>query len=289
MTALALRIADGSAFFAGLVLLLLSLAIKALCRRAWLISFSNIGSVTALALIAISGTPLPIAEYGLLGLFALSASSLAQGTSKSELSRRIKAASLLGTFCLCIGLGAQEWPFRSRPSFGVAPSTKVYVIGDSISAGMRRDPLLWPTALAQSTGLEVINLAQAGATVADAKVQIRQVPETPSAVILEIGGNDLLGTTSAEAFRKELEAILAPLSQSGHHLLMFELPLVPFKNGFGRAQRDLAKRYSATLIPKREFAMVLAAEGATEDGLHLSPKGHELFASMVSGVLDIRK
>jgi lysophospholipase L1-like esterase len=66
---------------------------------------------------------------------------------------------------------------------------------------------------------------------------------------------------------------------------MFELPLVPFSNEFGRRQRILANQYGVLLVPKRIFLRVLTTEGATEDGVHLTPAGHQLMAETVWNVV----
>ncbi len=138
------------------------------------------------------------------------------------------------------------------------------------------------------TGLSVSNLALPGANIQSAQEQIAKIPNIPSVVILEIGGNDLLGPSSSKQFRKGLESILERLHQGGHRILMVELPLYPFKNAFGEAQRDLARKYGVTLIPKRYFTKILGTEGATLDGLHLSPAGHKLFAETIAGILIVR-
>jgi acyl-CoA thioesterase-1 len=64
---------------------------------------------------------------------------------------------------------------------------------------------------------------------------------------------------------------------------MLELPLPPFYNAYGRAQRELAARHRVALISKREFAAVVFSAGATLDRVHLSEAGHGLFADMVWG------
>jgi acyl-CoA thioesterase-1 len=64
-------------------------------------------------------------------------------------------------------------------------------------------------------------------------------------------------------------------------VVMFELPLPPFANEYGRAQRRLAAKHRVKLIPPRMLVDVLTAEGATIDSLHLSPTGHALMAGMV--------
>ena len=51
--------------------------------------------------------------------------------------------------------------------------------------------------------------------------------------------------------------------------------------GYGRAQRVLAERYGALLVPRRHFAALLGRDDTTLDGLHLSARGHALMAEMI--------
>ena len=93
--------------------------------------------------------------------------------------------------------------------------------------------------------------------------------------------NDLLGSTSAQKFGEDLDVLLGSVSKPGRTVLMFELPLPPLSNDFGRAQRALAAKYHVLLIPKRLFMSVLATDGATLDSIHLSPHGHAQMAALV--------
>jgi hypothetical protein len=62
---------------------------------------------------------------------------------------------------------------------------------------------------------------------------------------------------------------------------MFELPLPPLSNEYGRIQRQAAKEYGVVLIPKRVFMRVLTGKDATLDSLHLSKLGHKRMAEAV--------
>jgi len=108
---------------------------------------------------------------------------------------------------------------------------------------------------------------------------------TSAIVILEIGGNDLIGETDAATFRNHLDLLVSSLRVQPHRVLMLELPLFPFQNAFGAAQRSIAAKYNASLLPKRCFAAVLGTENGTLDGLHLSQKGHEAMAKILVGVI----
>jgi lysophospholipase L1-like esterase len=185
------------------------------------------------------------------------------------------------------GLCVWDATYRIQPKINVAQDQAVYVIGDSISAGLGRKEKTWPTVLAGSTHLNVTNLAQPGETLTGALQQVRDIKAPHALVILEIGGNDLLGGAKAADFRAQLETLLAALRAQDQTVVMFELPLLPFHNGIGEAQRSLAEKYHVTLIPKRYLAAVIGGEGNTGDGLHLSPQGHSALAEAVKGMLVI--
>jgi acyl-CoA thioesterase-1 len=143
----------------------------------------------------------------------------------------------------------------------------------------------WPDVLRDTTGLPVVNLAEPGATVESAMRQASGIPRPGAVVIIEIGGNDLLGGTSTAAFEAELDALVQGLRSSHHDILMFELPLFPFRNGYGMAQRQVAAKYGVALLPKRCLTAVLGQDGSTLDGLHFSQEGHNAMAEIVARVL----
>ena len=168
-----------------------------------------------------------------------------------------------------------EAPYHFRPLVAVPPGKTVYVVGDSLSAGLRPQERCWPEALHDITGLPVVNLSGPGARVQDAMQQARRIQQPKSVVIVEIGGNDLLSGGDAGVFRQQLDALLAALRKDGREVLMFELPLYPFKTAFGRAQRELAAKYGATLFPSRCLTEVFSMTGGTIDGLHFTRRRHE--------------
>jgi acyl-CoA thioesterase I len=67
---------------------------------------------------------------------------------------------------------------------------------------------------------------------------------------------------------------------------MFDLPLPPLYNEFGRIQRRLAAQYGVLLIPKRVLVDVIARDGATLDSIHLTERGHQRMAEVVWRVIE---
>ena len=68
-------------------------------------------------------------------------------------------------------------------------------------------------------------------------------------MFFEIGGNDVFGPTTVNQFEKDLDQLLAEVSSPGRQVMMLELPLPPFYNGFGLAQRRLARQHNVLLVP----------------------------------------
>jgi acyl-CoA thioesterase-1 len=102
-------------------------------------------------------------------------------------------------------------------------------------------------------------------------------------VVLEVGGNDIIGHASADQFGRDLDALAIEIRGPGRQVVMLELPLFPFDNAYGLQQRRIASKYGFTLIPRRYFAKVLSLPGATIDGIHLSATGQHAMAEMVWG------
>ncbi len=138
------------------------------------------------------------------------------------------------------------------------------------------------------TAIKVVNLAKPGSKVDDAIVQAKGISKSRSMVIVEIGGNDLLGGTDPSLFHDRLNTLISSLCAKQHQVLIIELPLFPFKNSIGRAQRSIVKKYDIAMLPKRCFAKVLATENGTLDGLHLSQKGHNAMAETIAAVINIK-
>ena len=133
--------------------------------------------------------------------------------------------------------------------------------------------------------MTVKNLSWAGATVADGMVLVGRVGPDDHVVLIELGGNDLLGGEAPEVFSRGLEALLAKLAAPERSLVMFELPLLPPDVAYGRIQRRLAAKYGVSLIPKRFLIQVISGSDATFDGLHLTDVGARRMTSVVVPIL----
>lgn len=178
-----------------------------------------------------------------------------------------------------------ELPYRFNPRV-TAASSRLCIVGDSITAGLNDGEDTWPQRLARSSPWQIVDASQPGATLKSALQQVTRFDDEPSLLLLEIGGNDLLEGLPVAQFDRDLEQLLVASRRTNRTVLMFELPLPPLAFRYGATQRRLAFKYEVALLPKRLLMSVLTTLGATVDGIHLSPNGHELMAQLVAKKLN---
>ncbi len=284
MNPLVLSFADGTAFFLGLALAVLVAAVLAFAKPVWLRSALTVAAVAGILLVMASATPIPMWLCG-LWIVACTANLIIQFISSGSL--RVRCVAAVIALITTLTLAGIEAPHHRLPSVTVTPGTAVFVVGDSISAGTGKD-VTWPKMFADQTGLPVTNLAKAGATVEGAIKQAQQIKTQQALVIVEIGGNDILGKTTVPEFTTRLQKLLTDLKAQGHTVVMLELPLFPFMNDFGSVQRAAAAEHNVYLVPKRIFANVLGTPEGTIDGLHLSAKGHQAMSRELGRIIKVQ-
>jgi acyl-CoA thioesterase-1 len=275
------HIGSGQAFFSGIALLQLAGLVAFVRRGRWL-RFCRVALACAGAiLVAVSSTPLPARFYGIAGLVTL-AWVAAEGflTLKQRRLGLVLRCAMLAVWWLGIAL---ELPFHRMQALPRLPHAQLFLIGDSLSAGINGETETWPKLFSRTHHVVLADLSRSGADAATAMRQAEQVTGSGpnSLVLVEIGGNDVLRATRPDAFERALDVLLAKLRDGGRTVVMFELPLPPFHNGYGATQRRLAKQHGVFLVPKRLLIGILTTDGATLDSIHLSRRGHELMSETV--------
>jgi acyl-CoA thioesterase-1 len=175
-----------------------------------------------------------------------------------------------------------EWPYHLAPRVPRLGHPVLGIIGDSVTAGMgEKKAVTWPRILADRHSVVVHDHSLAGANVASALRQAASISSDERLVLLEIGGNDILGETTPGEFASGLARLLSAVCRPGRVVVMLELPLPPTYNAYGRAQRRLARQYKTLLVPRRVLLGVLQRQGTTLDTIHLSREGHQVMADAI--------
>jgi acyl-CoA thioesterase-1 len=271
--------ANGDAFFFGTALILAAVMLQAILK-------STRGNLIVYPLILLASAGIFLSAAPLANWFYLLWSVAIAVWLISRTHTGILRVSQIAVISLCLLAIAIELPYHVNPHVPQNECKVLYVIGDSVSAGIggvKEHP--WPQILGNEHNIKVINLAKAGATAASAIPQAKQVHDQNAVVLIEIGGNDLFAPTPPKEFKASLEQILSSVTIPARTVIMLELPLLPLQNEYGRIQRSLARKYDVILMPKRFLVDVLSSKGATVDLAHLSQEGHKLMAERVWSII----
>lgn len=275
MNLLVYHVASGQVFFTGIVLIIAA-ALASRSARPLAKRMAGLLFLLAVVAIAISSTAIPYWCYAL----AMAA------TLPWLLSGYRKEWQRWAPYCLIVGwvfAAALEVAYHITPPVRPAKQRSLTVIGDSVTAGVDGSETseTWPKIFAREHRMEVQDISHVGETAASALKRVRQHPPQADVMVVEIGGNDLLGSTTSAEFERDLSALLSELAAPDRQIIMFELPLPPFCHEYGRAQRTAAAKHHIALLPKRIFLSILASDGATLDTIHLSQAGHKKMSDTV--------
>ena len=180
---------------------------------------------------------------------------------------------------------------------GAAPTRpRVLAFGDSLFAGygVARGAGMVPQLQAwldrNGPSARMVPAALSGDTTYGGRVRIGLSlrRHRPDAVIVELGGNDMLLDWSAARAEANLDAILAQAGQGGRPLLLVGLNPIPGEQAWRQAWRGiwprLAERHGAVLLPSL-YAPIAALPKADHrsyllaDGVHPNAAGIRLMAA----------
>ncbi len=235
-------------------------------------------------MLLLSAAPLPLWFYGITVVLVIAWLILFRFRGTTSLAKK-RWASAIVAGVLLVG-AAFELRYQFAPQVAPVTARRIYLFGDSLAAGINdHRENNWPQIVARSHNVEVVNYARPGAKTATALRLAQDASLMGGLVLIEIGGNDVLGSTTAEEFERSLNALLTRVSGPDRQVIMFELPLPPLHNAYGQVQRKLAAHSGVLLIPKHVLMGVIAGQDATLDSIHLTPSGHRHLAASVWQVL----
>lgn len=165
------------------------------------------------------------------------------------------------------------------------PDTNVGVVafGDSLAAGVgARQNGGFISILSQELGIEITNLAQAGAGAHDIWRNIDSVVDaSPRVVILTIGTSDaVVPITPSYQVESRLERIVSTLHEAGSAVIILETA----SHAYGNMYRDIAYAQDTALV-KNVLKPLRGKERYMFDEVHPNDAGHELIAEHVAPTL----
>jgi acyl-CoA thioesterase-1 len=277
---LVFHIASGQSFFTGAACLIVAVCLTAWKKPRAMRMARNV--LVCLGGIFVFVSAAPLSPWFYLVVLMVSLLWLAGEALGGRLSAWLMLALRVAVVIVWVAAVLVEWPYHLAPRVPRLGHPVLGIIGDSITAGMGEEKAVtWPRILADRHGVMVHDHSLAGANVASALRQAASVSSDERLVLLEIGGNDILGETTPAEFASGLARLLSTVRRPGRVVVMLELPLPPTYNAYGRAQRRLARHYQTLLVPRRVLLGVLQRQGTTLDTIHLSGEGHQVMADAI--------
>ncbi|MEZ5773350.1 MAG: arylesterase [Hyphomicrobiaceae bacterium] len=167
----------------------------------------------------------------------------------------------------------------------MAASLTIVVLGDSLTAGYGLAPgesfpdQLGRALKARGADVEIVNAGVSGDTASDGLARLDwALPDDASAVIVELGGNDMLRGLDPEGTRRALDAILTELGRRGLPVILAGMEASrnlgqAYVEAFGTIFPDLAEKHGALLYPFFLDGVALDPALNQPDGLHPNARG----------------
>jgi acyl-CoA thioesterase I len=164
-----------------------------------------------------------------------------------------------------------------------SPGTTIVCFGDSITYGIgAKEAESYPQRLAERLGVNLLNLGVPGDTAADGLGRLDEVlAADPWLVIVEFGGNDILGRRPLAETEASLRGILDGLLAARIVPVLIEIrnPLDgdPMRDLFDRLQGEYGVPMVEDALPR-----ILLRPGLKADPIHPNAKGYQELAAAVA-------
>jgi acyl-CoA thioesterase I len=186
--------------------------------------------------------------------------------------------------------------------FGVAAATqqaagpspvKIVALGDSLTAGYGLSdkdgfvPRLQAALTAKGIAAEVVNAGVSGDTSSDGLARLDwSVPQGTSAVIVELGANDMLRGIKPQITHDALDAILKRLSARHITVLLCGMRAAPnlgtdYGKAFEAIYPDLAAKHGTLLYPFFLDGVAGNLKLTQPDGMHPNPSGVDVIVERI--------
>ncbi len=182
---------------------------------------------------------------------------------------------------------------RKASATALKPHARVLALGDSLTFGYGASPdAAWPVKLGELTGWQVENAGINGDTSAGALERLPSLLSASSydAILIGIGGNDMLRGVSPAATRSNLAALVAQARAHTSHVALLATPAPDaMRAAIGSLSdapvyEEVAKSGQALLVAN-VFSRVLSEGSLRSARIHANARGYEKVAQLLADQL----
>lgn len=173
----------------------------------------------------------------------------------------------------------------------IEKDSKVVAIGDSLTFGYGGNGVNYPDELAKTIERRVVNSGVNGDTTQQVLHRIDKIiqEETPSFVILAIGGNDMLRGVGDDVIKENIYAIIDKLEKSDVTVIILAEPRprtlgMIFNLSDASFYKEIAQNKKLFLI-NNVFSDLLSKDEYKSDLIHLNGRGYKKAAEQIANAL----
>lgn len=184
---------------------------------------------------------------------------------------------------------------KRRPSTApLQPGAQVLALGDSLTRGYGATPAqAWPARLAALTGWQVVNEGVNGDTSAGALQRLDELLDagTYDAILIGIGGNDMLRGVPLQSTRDNLAAIVRKAREHTPYVAVIATPEPQAARaaigmlGDAAFYAEVAGAEQVLLIPG-VYAKVLSDTSLRSDRIHANAQGYAAIGERLAEILE---
>ena len=162
----------------------------------------------------------------------------------------------------------------------VDPDTKIIAVGDSLTAGLGvSENESYPAELSKLLNCEITSFGVNGE---DTTAALQRLPAilkktTPNLVLLCYGGNDMLQKQPRERTKKNLDAMIQLIKETGADIVLIGVPQPGLTLSVPDLYEDLADEYRLPLEQK-SIRSILRKPSLKSDMIHPNAAGYKLMA-----------
>jgi acyl-CoA thioesterase-1 len=165
--------------------------------------------------------------------------------------------------------------------------SNVIAFGDSLTAGYGAQPGEdYPSRVSATTGITIINAGVSGDTteMALARVDKDVLSRDPRIVIVGLGGNDYLQSTSITTTEENLRSIIDKIESAGAAVILLGFRFPSINADYEAMYQRVAKDKGCLLVPN-VLSGILTHPELKSDEIHPNARGYQMMADRIAGPL----
>ncbi|HEX3583544.1 MAG TPA: arylesterase [Thermoanaerobaculia bacterium] len=165
--------------------------------------------------------------------------------------------------------------------------SNVIAFGDSLTAGYGAQAGEdYPSRVSAATGITIINAGVSGDTteIALARLEKDVLSRDPRIVIVGLGGNDYLQSTSITTTEENLRSIIDKIESAGAAVILLGFRFPSINADYEAMYKRVAKDKGCLLVPN-VLSGILTHPELKSDEIHPNARGYQMMADRIAGPL----